>query len=168
MVDAIPAWVDEKSVRLFAKEHVLSETELKARAEIYYESYSKTINIEAETMVEMASRQFIPASIRFASELAKSITYINSASTTIGVGTQERLLTQVQDYLADAESAVADLKAALERAREIHDEKDKAVAYRDDVVPVMDRLRKPIDSLETIVDKRLWPVPTYGDLLFEV
>jgi len=168
MVDAIPAWTTDKSIALFGKAQVLSETELKARAEIFYESYSKVVNIEAETMIEMASRQFIPASMRFATELAQSVTLIKSASGKIGTGPQQHLLVTVQDLLSDAEAALANLKNALDVAKNEKDEKEKALTFRKKVVPAMEELRKPIDELECLVDKRLWPVPTYGDLLFEV
>ncbi len=168
MVDAIPAWTTDKAVKLFSEEQVLSETELKAHADIYFDSYSKVINIEAETMIEMASRQFIPAGIRFATELAKSISLVKSASGNIGTGTQKRLLIKVQDYLSDAENALNDLREALEDARKYADGKEKAEAFRSRVVPAMEQLRIPVDMLESIVDKRFWPVPTYGDLLFEV
>ncbi len=169
MVDAIPSWITEKSVRLFGKEQVLSETELRARSEIYYESYSKAINIEAGTMIEMASVQFIPAAIHYATRLAESINAVKEAVPgPENYSVQTKLLLQTSGLLKKAESALDVLRTKVEAAKAAAEGQEKARCFRDEVFPAMAELRAPIDALELIVDKDLWPVPTYGELLFEV
>lgn len=168
MVDAIPAWTSDKAIHLFESQKVLSETELHARSEIYYESYSKAINIEAGTMIEMVSRQFIPVAIRFTTRLAESIKRVRDALLDADVSVQEELLYETTKQMKAASLNLQKLKIAVTHAKNTEEGQKKARIYRDEVVPAMEALRKPIDILETIVDKDLWPVPTYGELLYEV
>ena len=168
MVDAIPSLVSEKTIRLFGRQHVLNEVELRARAEIHYELYSKAINIEAKTMVEMASRKYIPAVIRFTRGLADSINSVKSAVADADVSVQTELLVKTSKLLAEARAALKELQACIAEAAGKEEGKEAAEYFKDVVVPAMANLRAPIDELETLVDKEVWPVPTYGDLLFEV
>ena len=168
MVDAIPSPVSEKTIRLFGRQHVLNEVELRARAEIHYELYSKAINIEAKTMVEMASRKYIPAVIRFTRGLADSINSVKSAVADADVSVQTELLVKTSKLLAEARAALKELQACIAEAAGKEEGKEAAEYFKDVVVPAMANLRAPIDELETLVDKEVWPVPTYGDLLFEV
>lgn len=168
MVDAIPSLVSEKTIRLFGRQHVLNEVELRARAEIHYELYSKAINIEAKTMVEMASRKYIPAVIRFTKGLADSINSVKSAVADADVSVQTELLVKTSKLLAEAKAALKELQACIAEAAGKEEGKEAAEYFKDVVVPAMANLRAPIDELETLVDKEVWPVPTYGDLLFEV
>ncbi len=168
MVDAIPSLVSEKTIRLFGRQHVLNEVELRARAEIHYELYSKAINIEAKTMVEMASRKYIPAVIRFTKGLADSINSVKSAVADADVSVQTELLVKTSKLLAEARVALKELQACIAEAAGKEEGKEAAEYFKDVVVPAMANLRAPIDELETLVDKEVWPVPTYGDLLFEV
>ena len=168
MVDAIPSLVSEKTIRLFGRQHVLNEVELRARAEIHYELYSKAINIEAKTMVEMASRKYIPAVIRFTKGLADSINSVKSAVADADVSVQTELLVKTSKLLAEARAALKELQACIAEAAGKEEGKEAAEYFKDVVVPAMANLRAPIDELETLVDKEVWPVPTYGDLLFEV
>ncbi|MFU0827835.1 MAG: Glutamine synthetase [Lachnoclostridium sp.] len=167
MVEAIPALVTDKAIRLFGKHKVFSEAELRARAEIEYENYSKTINIEAKTMIDMASSQFIPAAIKYETKLAESINSIKAAVPDADTSVQESLLKETSSLLTCAKSALNKLKEYVEIAAE-KEGAEQAVYFRNVVFPAMSDLRKPIDKLELIVDRELWPVPTYGDLLFEV
>ncbi|MDD5934239.1 MAG: glutamine synthetase III [Clostridiales bacterium] len=168
MVAAVPSLVTDKSIQLFAKHKVFTEVELRSRAEILYESYSKAINIEAKTMMEMANRLFIPAVIKFTTTLAGSINAVKAAVPTADVSVQTELLTQTSSLLAEAKAALTKLTNAVEKAATITNGEEQAIYFRDAVFTAMAELRTPIDKLETMVDKEYWPVPTYGDLLFEV
>lgn len=167
LVEAIPSLVSEKAITLFEKHKVFSKAELFSRAEIEYETYSKTINIEAKTMIEMANKLYIPAVIKFATNLAESINKIKAVSPSIDVSVQEDLLKETSDLLAKAKAAVNALSNYVAEAAQ-KEGKEQAVYFKQIVFPAMEMLRTPIDALELIVDKEIWPVPTYGDLLFEV
>ncbi len=168
MVDAIPYLVAEDSVAMFGKHGVYSRTELESRAEICFESYSKAINIEAKTMIEMASRQYIPAIIKYTRQLADSIVAVKNAVPGANVSVQSELLIKTSDLLAQAEQALDVLRAKTAEAAGKAQGQEQAVYFRTEVFPAMAELRAPIDALEQIVDKDVWPVPTYAQLLFEV
>lgn len=168
MVDAIPALVTEQSVSLFEKHKVFSKTELIARMDILYDSYSKAINIEAKTMIMMASSQYIPAVIKYTNILAGSINSVKSASSDARTLVQEELLVKTSDLLSEAYIALKDLSELVGEANRIDEDADKALFFHQKVTPAMASLRKPIDELECIVDKELWPVPSYGELLYEI
>ena len=145
-----------------------TKEELEARAEIMYETYIKVIKIEANTMIHMAAKHYIPSVITYTTRLAQSISAVSAACPDADLSVQRKLLKQVSEYLADASQALEQLKPLMGRVDSIEDIKEMALAYHDAVVPAMDALRYPIDDLELIVDKSIWPVPTYGDLMFEV
>ncbi|MBP5780420.1 MAG: glutamine synthetase type III, partial [Clostridia bacterium] len=167
-VDAIEALKFDNTIRVFEKHKVLSRTELESRAEINYEIYAKTINIEARTMAEMASRKFLPATIRYIRRLGEAINEVNQAVGSEYSATEAEILKECSQHLADANAAYKKLVAEIETAAGITDTCEKAMYFRKTVVKTMEALRKPIDQLELIVDDRLWPVPTYGELIFEV
>ena len=168
MVDAIPALTTEKSIKLFKDFNVFTEAELYARAEIMYETYAKAINIEARTMIEMASKELIPAIIKYATNLGQSINTIKMACGDIAVSVQTNLLKQTSELLVQAQEALNDLRFKTTAASAMEEGPEQAMYYHDRVVPAMEELRAPIDELEMIVDKNLWPYPSYADLLFEV
>jgi glutamine synthetase len=168
MVDAVPALISEKSVKMFEKFKVFSEVELHSRAEINYEAYSKAINIEAKTMIEMANKKYIPAVIKAVATLAESINSVKAAVPGADVSVQTTLLTESSDLLAKAKAAVIKLQEVVEEAAKKEEGAEQATYFKDSVFPAMGELRAPIDALELIIDKEAWPVPTYGDLLFEV
>jgi glutamine synthetase len=168
MVEAIPYLNSEKAVKLFGKHKVFCETELRSRAEIMYETYAKAINIEAKTMISMASVKYIPAVITFTKNLADSINAIKAAAPDADVSVQTSLLKEASELLVKAKAALKNLQEKTAKAASIEEGHKMAEAYHSEVVPAMAELRAPIDALEVIVDKNLWPVPTYGDLLFEV
>ncbi len=168
MVDAIPALTTNESVALFEKFGVFTRAELESRAEIQYESYSKAINIEARTMIDMAGKQFIPAIIRYTTQLADSINSVRMAIPDADVSTQTELLLETSALLTDAKVALAKLTEVTAEAVKISGAKAQAEYYKDSVTTAMQELRTPIDRLEMMVDKTLWPVPSYGDLIFEV
>ena len=168
MVDAIPALVTDKSVALFERFNVFTAAELQSRAEVEYEQYAKTINIEAKAMINIAGKQIIPAVIRYTTELATSINVVKAACDA-DVSTQTELLLEVSDLLSDMKVALAKLQDVQEKGVGMVDgSREKAVYYHDEVFAAMEALREPADKLEVIVDKAIWPLPSYGDLVFEV
>ena len=168
MVDAIPAYVAPESVAAFEKFGVFTKTELESRAEIEYETYAKTINIEAKAMIDIAGKQIIPAVIKYITSLAQSVNSVKSAVADADVSVQSELLTESSDLLSDAQVALAKLKDETAKAGAMEEGREQAVYYRDVVKTAMDALRTPVDELEMIVDKEMWPMPSYGDLIFEV
>lgn len=168
MVDAIPALITDKTVKLFEAFKVFTRAELESRAEIEYESYSKTINIEARTMIDMAGKQIVPAVIKYTTELAASINSVRSAWAEADISVQCGLLSESSALLSEMKKALEKLTVLTEKAVKIEDNKTQAHFYHDEVVPAMAALRSPADKLEMIVDKELWPFPSYGDLIFEV
>ena len=167
MVDAIPALTTPKAVKLFENFKVFSRAELESRAEIQYESYAKAVNIEARTMINMTTKQIIPAVIRYTTSLADSIHSVGSIEG-MDVSVQTDILRQCTQHLKKVNDAlshlieVADIAAAMDEGRE------RALYYKNTVIPVMAELRTPVDELEILVDKKVWPMPSYGDLIFEV
>lgn len=168
MIDAIPALVSEDSIKLFEEFEVFTRTELESRVEIEYEAYSKAINIEAKTMIDIAGKSIIPAVIRYTTRLADSIIKLKSAVSGIETYAQNAILIEVNEHLKESKVALENLKNYMDNAAEITDVTAHAKYMHEVVVPAMEALRKPIDTLEMIVDKDLWPMPSYGDLLFEV
>ena len=154
MVDAIPYLATDKSVALFERFGVFTRAELESRVEVEYETYAKTINIEAKAMMNIAGKQIIPAVIKYATSLATSV---NAVTAACGA-----------DVSVQAQTALKKLHEVTEKAAAMEEGRVQAVAYRDEVKVAMDELRAPIDKLEMIVDKDVWPMPSYGDLLFEV
>lgn len=167
MVDSIPALVTDKTVKLFEEFHVFSKAELESRVEIKYESYAKAINIEARTMIDMAGKQIIPAVIKYTTALAESINAVRAAGD-VDVSVQTELLTETSSLLKETKEALKSLIRVTEEAAAKEEGCEQATYFRDSVFPAMEALRAPVDKLEMIVDKEMWPMPSYGDLLFEV
>lgn len=168
MIDAIPSLVTEKTIGIFEKHHVLSRTELEARAEINYEAYAKAINIEAKTMANMARKKYIPAVIKYTTELAASINAVKAACPDADVSVQSELLKSASALLTQAKRAMEELEKVTAEAADKAEGMEQAEFFKAVVFPAMTALREPVDELEIIVDKKLWPVPSYGDMLFEV
>ena len=166
MVEAIPALTTDKAINMFEKFKVFTKAELESRAEIKFESYAKAINIEARTMIDMASKQIIPAIIKYTKELADTVVAVKEAGADTSV--QAELLTEVSGLLAESKKALEALKVVTDQAAAMEEGEDQARFYHFDVVPAMEALRAPVDKLEMIVDKEAWPMPSYGDLIFEV
>ena len=167
-IDSVDSLITDKAIRLFESFGVYTKAELESRAEIEYESYAKTVNIEAKTMIDMAGKQIIPAVIRYTTNLAASLGAVQSACPEADCSTQKELLLETSDLLADMKTALAALTDAIGKAAAVVNNKERAYAYHDLVTTAMENLRRPADRLEMIVDKELWPLPSYGDLIFEV
>ena len=166
MVDAVPALISEKSIAMFGKFHVFNESELRSRVEIKYENYSKAINIEARTMIDMAAKQIIPAVMRYTGELAQTVGALRRIDMPCPV--QMESLRQCSILLEETAKALEDLRQAEDQAAVMEEGRGKAVYYHETVCAAMQALRSPVDKLEMIVDKEFWPMPSYGDLLFEI
>ena len=167
MVDAIPALTTPKAVKLFEEFHVFTKTELESRAEIQYEIYAKAVNIEAKTMIDIATKQIIPAVIKYTTVLAGSINAVKAAGP-IDVSVQMDLLEKCTALLKDTNSAMNRLSKVVAKVPEIPEGRERAVHCKDEVCKAMTELRTPVDELEMLVDKEMWPMPSYGDLIFEV
>ena len=168
MVDAIPSLATEKAVSLFENFGVYTRTELESRMEIAFEGYAKAINIEAKTMIDLASKSIIPAVVRYIGSLADTLGKVKSACPAADAGAEEEMLIECSALLTETRNAMKELTQAVEYAGAVKGAKDSANAFCDKVVPAMEALRAPVDRLEMIVDKEYWPMPSYGDLLFEV
>ncbi len=167
MVDAIPALTTEKAVSLFEEFHVFTRAELESRAEIQYEIYAKAINIEAKTMLDITTKQIIPAVIKYTTVLAQSINTVRAAAA-VDVSVQLSLLEKCSNRLAETDKAMDVLAEAVAHIEDYPEGRERAVFCREKVVKAMEELRKPVDELEMLVDKEMWPMPSYGDLIFEV
>jgi len=166
MIEAVETLTTDKAVKLFEKFGIFTKAELESREEVLYEIYAKTINIEALTMVDMASKEIIPAVIKYSKSLADSVLAVKEAGADAEVQTE--LLKEVSAKLTEMKTALAKLEEVEAKAAAMENAKDQAFYYKDVVKAAMDALRKPADELEMIVDKKVWPFPTYADLMFEV
>ena len=166
MVEAIPAMVTDKAVNLFERFGVFTKAELESRAEIQYETYAKAINIEARTMIDMASKQFMPAFIKYTKTLADTVNAVTAAGADASV--QKETLDQVTVLMGETKTALDALIKVTDEAAQKEEGAVQANFYHSDVFPAMEALRAPVDKLEMIVDKEAWPMPSYGDLIFEV
>ena len=166
MVEAIPAITTDKAVELFERFRVFTQAELESRAEIQYEAYAKAINIEARTMIDMASKQFLPAFIKYTKTLADTVNAVKAAG--VDASVQTETLKEVSALMAETKAALDNLVKTTADAAAKEEGEVQATYYHTEVVPAMDALRAPVDKLEMIVDKEAWPMPSYGDLIFEV
>ncbi len=166
MVEAIPVLLKEENIAMFEKFGVLTRTELESRVEIKYENYAKAINIEAKTMIDVAGKQIIPAVITYTKKLADTVNAVTAAGARATV--QVSLLNEVSDLLEETKKALSELSSLEARAAAMESVEEQAKCFHGEVMPAMEALRAPVDKLEMLVDKELWPMPSYGDLLFEV
>ena len=167
MVEAVDTLTTAKSVKLFEKFGIFTRAELESREEVLYETYAKSINIEALTMVDMANKQYIPAIMKYTKTLADTVLAVKEAGADASVQTE--LLQEISAKLSEAKKAVKNLEAAIAEAAALAgDARRQAFFFHDTVMTAMEALRAPIDHMEMVVDKDAWPVPSYGDLIFEV
>ena len=166
MIEAAETITTDKAVKLFEKFGIFTKVELESREEIIYETYAKSINIEALTMIDMAGKQIVPAVIRYTKSLADTVNAVKMAGA--DASTQDELLITVGEKLSAMQTALRKLEKAEKEASAMEDVKAQAFFYKDTVKVIMEELRKPADELEMIVDKEYWPIPTYGELMFEI
>ncbi len=160
--------VKPAAVELFEKYGIYTKKELEARYEIRLEAYCKHYKIEAETMLEMANRQILPAVVSYASFLAKTIVDMRDTSIALDISAPSSMLKDVSAATASLRNTSQKLSKALANAQKAGDNLSAALAYRDKILPLMSELREAADKLECIVDEKYWPFPTYNALLFGV
>ncbi|MBP3201385.1 MAG: glutamine synthetase III [Lachnospiraceae bacterium] len=168
IVDAIPAFIDKETIDLFSKFNVLNENELKCRYEVGLENYINVTNIEALTLVDIAKKQVLPACIHYTTRLANSINSIKNVDSTLDSSVQKELLEETLSYIRKLKTDVDKLDDTLKVSHSIADIKERANAYKDNVCSYMEKVRDSVDALEMIIDKDMWPMPSYGDLFTEV
>lgn len=166
-VDALPHFVDKKNVELFTSHNVFTETEMRSRLEILYETYSKTINIEALTMIDMMKKQIMPAVSDYTSFLAGNIAAKKAVSESVNTDAENELLTKLSDELSELYKKEKVLEEAEAKENSV-DAYETAVYYRDKVFGAMQDLRETVDKIEPDVASDFWPVPTYSELLFRI
>ena len=174
MVDAVPALTSDKAVELFGRFNVLTKKELESRAEVEYETYAKAVNIEAKAMLDIAGKDLIPAVMKYIGDLSATVEHMHGVMKLLGEPEDFSDKAEVK-RLRDCVSLLNEMQDALEKleiiraeVRSIEDLRERAVQMHAKVVPAMDALRAPADKLEMIVDRSYWPMPSYGDLMFEV
>lgn len=166
MVDAIPALTTDAAIDMFEHFKVFTKAELEARAEIQYEIYAKAINIEARTMIDMATKQIIPAVVKYTTVLAESVNQVRAAGKIYNVSVQEKLLEKTSALLAESYEALNHLAEVTAEIEKKEEGPERARYCLDVIMPAMTELRTPVDALEMVVDKEMWPMPSYGDLMF--
>ena len=164
--ESIKALVDPHTIEVMERNNIYQKSELESRAEIYYDNYAKTVNIEANTMIEMASKQYIPVVIRYMNNLAKTINNMKQASNSASTSSLEKMLNDTSVLLLEAKEELENLKEKVSIAETKPAGIKKAMYYRKEVFTIMGALRYPIDKLEVLVDDALWPVPSYGELMY--
>lgn len=167
-VDAFPAMVSEKSVALFTSHGVMSEAELRSRVEIMYENYSKVVNIEAMTMIEMVSRDIIPAVNKYIGKVAAEAGSKKAVCPGASDVVETDIISKLSGLNAEAYRALGKLKEAEAKAATISGTAALARHYLHEVVPAMDDLREYVDAMEMMTSSEDWPMPTYGELMFKV
>lgn len=168
-VDAIPAFISSKAIDLFERHNVFDTSELFSRYEIGLEEYTKQINIECLTMIEMAKREIIPVVIKYIDNISDSCIKVNQVNSSINTSVQEELIENLSNTLSKFNETLRLLEKANSDARSLKgDILSKAIFYRDSILNTMEMLRFYGDKLEEMVDSNLWPFPTYGELLFYI
>ena len=165
---ALPALIDPKNIALMEEFGVLTKVEMYSRYEVELEHYSKIINIEALTMLEMARKQLLPAVNAYMSEVANTAASKLAVSESLSVRSETKALTRLSADADAMSDAVDELQAAVDAAKALSDESAKAVAFHDDVLPKMDALRAAADDAETICGEDYWPLPSYSKMLYYV
>ena len=164
--DAIPALSGEESVKLFGRFGIFTKAELISREEIKYEEYAKEVNIEARTMIDMASKSLIPACMKYIRDLSDTVIAVKNAG--YGSRAAAENLRKITALTDESYSALEKLIEDDEKSLKIPEGRERALFCRDQLKKDMEALRTPIDKLEMLVGKDYWPVPSYGDLLFEM
>ena len=169
--DSVAAYAvlsEEKNIRLFADHGVMNRSEVASRQEILYENYAKVLHIEAQTMLEMAQKEMIPAVNKYIGELAATAAAKTAVVKNADVTAETDLILRLSALVGGSYRAAAALRAADAAAKQCAAGKESAIAFRDTVLPAMRALRAQVDEMETLTAAECWPIPTYGDLMFRV
>ena len=168
IVDALPAYIDKDIINLFEDFKILSENELRCRYEVALENYINITNIEALTFIDIAKKLVLPASIHYTTRLANSINSIKEVNGSLDTSVQSELLSETLKHIRDLKTSIDVLDESLKIAQKVSDLHEKAKTYKDKVCVCMETSRESVDALEMIVDKEMWPMPSYGDLFTEI
>ena len=168
MVDAIAVMNSDKNKKLFTSMKVMTESEINSRVEVCYETYVKTIKIEILTMINIVKKQILPACLEYKGELLNNIVSINNINKSISNDVELDILKELDDKIKSIRVALTEMEKEFDLCENKHDMSERAKAYSDKLINKMDGLRANVDALEMLVDKRYWPLPSYGDLIFEV
>ena len=163
--DALPAFISEKSVSLFQTHKVFTKEEIEARYEILLENYCKVLSIEANTMLDMARREILPAASEYSSSLASAAVTKKTMNPAAAVGYEEKTSLRISDLTSDMLTKAEELEDELMKAKSCGDTTAEAVYFKDHVLPAMNALRIDGDALETVTSREYWPYPTYGEML---
>ena len=163
--DALPAFISEKSVSLFQTHKVFTKEEIEARYEILLENYCKVLSIEANTMLDMARREILPAASEYSSSLASAAVTKKTMNPAAAVGYEEKTSLRISDLTSDMLTKAEELEDELMKAKSCGDTTEEAVYFKDHVLPAMNALLIDGDALETVTSREYWPDPTYGEML---
>jgi glutamine synthetase len=166
--EAYEHFTDEKNIELFTKFAVMNEVEMRSRREIFFETYRNVVGIEARTMLEMSLRDYIPAVSKYVKELSEALIAKREALRSVDTSVEESLIGKLSDLLSKAYSATLALEKAEAAARAKETDEQRAMSYKDVVLPKMEALRRAVDGMEVLTAREYWPVPTYGDLTYRV
>ena len=166
--DALPQWIADKNIELFTKYHIFTKEEIESRYEIWLESYSKILNIESNTMVEMVQKDFLPSVFEYIDKLAATAISKKSVIADISTDAEGKLIKELSDLAGDITKGLETLKADTATALATEDPLANAKAYQSIVLSDMESLRKSVDAAETLIPDALLPYPTYDKLLFSV
>ena len=165
-VDALPHFLDEKNIKVFTKHKVFTEVEMHSRTEILLENYSKTINIEALTTAEMATKEILPAVMAYEKQVCDVL--LSKKNAGVAYNLEQSIANKIDSLAESLNSKIAELDSTIVKAQGISDVYEAAKCYHDEVFATMQSLRAVADELETIVGEKYWPFPTYEELLFNV
>ena len=164
--DALPCFIEQRSIDLLEEFGVLSESEVRSRYEVKLEKYNKLLNIEVRTMKRLVRRDYLPAINTFAADVARHISEVRAVMPDADLSFQERKLRRCVEGAAEINNHLERLNDLHHEAQAIADEQERANKYAHEVIPVMDDLRQAVDSLEILVESKYWPVPSYNNILF--
>ena len=163
--DCMPKLLEKKNIDMLTSHGIFTESEIKSRCDIMLENYTKTVNIEAQTMIDMTMKQILPALSEFTGKLAERV----NAKSGMGSGNYEKhLVSEISGLMDEIETAVEELKKAVSELKKIDNAIESSAFVRDEILPKMDTLRKPADKAEQLTAEEYWPFPTYEKLLFSV
>ena len=165
---AMPAFIAEKNLALFEKHHILTRDEARSRYEINLDNYSKVINIEALTLLEMIRRSILPAVEGYVNTLSRTVVYKKQACPDASCDMEDRLIRRLSNQLSALFCETEELEQRVGRAKLIADKQEQAECYRDSVLAQMSVIRSIADDMEVYTPKEIWPFPTYGELLFSI
>ena len=161
----MPKLLEKKNIDMLTSHGIFTESEIKSRCDIMLENYTKTVNIEAQTMIDMTMKQILPALSEFTGKLAERV----NAKSGMGSGNYEKhLVSEISGLMDEIETAVEELKKAVSELKKIDNAIESSAFVRDEILPKMDTLRKPADKAEQLTAEEYWPFPTYEKLLFSV